>query len=214
MPTRRNRLRPKPKSPLTPSATVPALRYPPRAVIDAMLGAMLTEFRAEPAASSSGTVHFWGFARAADPATHDMAHTAVTLDPDAARSPILESAEWLLRRFAGRLWAFGLAHRTSGELVAGTGAPSSPAECGSDVELAYLCTATIFDARARAYTALSYLHLPEPGQTDTRVHDTREATDTWIDLFDRRAPAAHAWAAAITLDPRANHAAITRLRSV
>ncbi|MCP2291649.1 hypothetical protein [Nocardia amikacinitolerans] len=208
MQPRRNRLRPKTKPPFT--VTGPALRYPSRAVIDAMLGAMLTECRADPAVSGSGTVHFWGFARAADPATHDMAHTAVTIDPEAARSPILESAEWLLRRFGGRLWAFGLAHRTSGELVVEAGA----AQRGSDVEWSDLCTATIFDARARAYTALSYLHLPELGQTPTRVHDTREATETWIELFDRRAPAAHAWAAAITLDPCANRAAIARLRSV
>ncbi|MCP2276367.1 hypothetical protein [Nocardia amikacinitolerans] len=194
----------------TASGTGSILRYPPRAVIDAMLGAMLTECRTDPAASGSGTVHFWGFARAADAATHDMAHTAVVLDPDTARSPILESAEWLLRRFGGRLWAFGLAHRTSGGLVAEAGT----AERGSDAEGSDLCAATIFDARARAYTTLSYLHLGELRQTPTRVHDTREAIETWIDLFDRRAPAAHAWAAAITLDPWANHAAIARLRSV
>jgi hypothetical protein len=44
------------------------------------------------------------------------------------------------------------------------------------------------------------------------VNDTRKSTDAWIDLFDQRAVAAHAWAAAITLDPNGNHAAMARLR--
>ncbi|MEU1550129.1 hypothetical protein [Nocardia sp. NPDC005745] len=76
-----------------------------------------------------------------------------------------------------------------------------------------MCAATIFDARARAYTALTYTHLPELGATPTWVNDTRASTDAWVTLFDQRAVAAHVWAAAITLDPRANYAAITRLRS-
>lgn len=36
-----------------------------------------------------------------------------------------------------------------------------------------MCAATIFDARARTYTSLTYTHLPELGPTPTWVNDTR-----------------------------------------
>ncbi len=161
-------------------------------------------------------IHFWGFARTGDPATHDTAHIAIDPDPDAARSPVLDSAEWLMRRFPGRIWGFGLAYRTFGELFTRPGDALRAARAGRTDQrdtVETICAATIFDARARAYTALTYTHLPELTPPPTWMDDTRETTDTWIDLFDRRSAAAHAWAAAITLDPEANHTAITRLRT-
>ncbi|MEU5758228.1 hypothetical protein [Nocardia sp. NPDC047648] len=179
---------------------------------------MMAERRADSAGSD--TVHFWGFAHAETSTAQDAAHTAIVLDPDAERSPILDSAEWLIRRFTRRVWGFGLAYLTVGEIFPGAdGVPPDAiqaAEAGLLSERATadpMCAATIFDGRARAYTALTYTHLPELGPTPTWVNDTRASTDAWVALFDQRAVAAHVWAAAITLDPRANHAAITRLRS-
>ncbi|WP_039800297.1 hypothetical protein [Nocardia araoensis] len=180
---------------------------------------MLAERRAD--AADPDTVHFWGFARTGDAAAHDAAHTPIVLDPDAERSPILDSAEWLIRRFPGRLWAFGLAYLTVGEMFTGPhGVPHEAIQAAAAGRLAdratadSICAATIFDARGRTYTSLTYTHLPELGPTPTCVGDTREHTDTWIALFDQRAVAAHVWAAAITLDPSANRAAMARLRGL
>lgn len=182
-----------------------------------MLAAMLAERRAD--AADIDTVHFWGFARTENPTAHDAAHLPITLDPEAERSPILDSAEWLVRRFTGRLWGFGFAYRTVGELFTGPdGVPQDAIQAARAGRLSEratadrVCAATIFDARARAYTSLTYTHLPELGPTPTWVSDTRESTDAWAALFDQRAVAAHVWAAAITLDPSANRAAIARLR--
>ncbi|MGY1875002.1 hypothetical protein [Nocardia gipuzkoensis] len=179
---------------------------------------MMAERRAD--AADTDTVHFWGFARTENFAAQDAAHTPIVLDPHAERSPVLDSAEWLIRRFAGRMWGFGLAYLTVGEMFTrAEGVPRDAiraAAAGRMSERATadpMCAATIFDARGRAYTSLTYIHLPELGATPTWVKDTRRSIDTWITLFDQRAVAAHVWAAAITLDPHANHAAIARLRS-
>ncbi|MGO4614805.1 hypothetical protein AB4305_00520 [Nocardia sp. 2YAB30] len=181
---------------------------------------MMAERNADTSDPNIDTIHFWGFASADNLITQEMAHTAIVLDPDAECSPILDSAEWLMRRLPGRLWGFGLAFRTVGEMFTGTdGVPEDAiqaARAGKLNERAgadEMCAATIFDARAYSYTALTYTHLPELGPTPTWVDDTRKSTDTWIALFDRRAVAAHAWAAAITLDPDGNHATIARLRT-
>ncbi|WP_454195612.1 hypothetical protein [Nocardia sp. Marseille-Q1738] len=218
MPKRRNRLRHKPKTPRKPPEST--IRYPPDTIIDALLATMLAERRAAEADPDADALHFWGFASTDDPATQETAHTVIVLDPDAERSPILDSAEWLIHRFPGRLWGFGLAYRTIGEMFTGPGGVPDDAiraatsgrlheRAGADE----MCAATIFDARARTYTSLTYTHLPELGPTPTWVNDTRTNTDTWIELFDQRVVAAHAWAAAITLDPDRNHAAIARLRT-
>ncbi|MEU7764234.1 hypothetical protein AB0B25_03815 [Nocardia sp. NPDC049190] len=125
----------------------------------------------------------------------------------------------VIRRFPGRLWGFGLAYQTVGEIVRGAdGVPRDAIQAATAGRLTERATsdefraATIFDARGCLYTALTYAHVPELGPTPTSVNDTRTSIDTWVDLFDRRAVAAHAWAAAITLDPVRNHAAIARLR--
>ncbi|MGK8525443.1 hypothetical protein ACRS6B_29620 [Nocardia asteroides] len=180
---------------------------------------MMAERRADTA--DADTIHFWGFARTENRTAQDAAHTAIVLDPHAERSPILDSAEWLLQRFAGRLWGFGLAYLTVGEMFsAAEGVPLDAIHAATAGRLSEratadpVCAATIFDARARAYTSLTYTYLPELGATPTWVNDTRESTGTWITLFDQRAVAAHVWAAAITLDPHANRAAIARLRSL
>ncbi|MGY2031687.1 hypothetical protein [Nocardia gipuzkoensis] len=179
---------------------------------------MMAERRAD--AADTNTVHFWGFARTENFAAQDAAHTPIVLDPHAERSPVLDSAEWLIRRFSGRMWGFGLAYLTVSEMFTGAeGVPRDAiraAAAGRMSERATadpMCAATIFDARGRVYTSLTYLHLPELGATPTWVKDTRRSVDTWITLFDQRAVAAHVWAAAITLDPHANRAAIARLRS-
>ncbi|MEV6258207.1 hypothetical protein ACIHAX_09025 [Nocardia sp. NPDC051929] len=208
MPDRRNRPQDKSRKP-----TSSAIRYPPSATIDSLLAAMLAERRAD--AADSDTVHFWGFARTGSATAHDAAHTQIVLDPDAERSPVLDSAEWLIRRFTGRVWAFGLAYLTVGEIFTSPHEAMQAAAAGRSSERATadpICAATIFDARGRTYTSLTYTHLPELGPTPTSVGDTRRCTDAWIALFDQRAVAAHVWAAAITLDPSANHAAIARLR--
>ncbi len=213
MSKRRNRPRPEWRKP-----TNSTIRYPPRATIDSMLTTMMTERRA--GAADTDTVHFWGFAHTESRAAHDAAHVPIVLDPDAERSPILDSAEWLIRRFTRRLWGFGLAYLTVGEMFTGAdGVPPDAIQAAKTGRLSEratsdpVCAATIFDARGRAYTSLTYIHLPELGPTPTWVTDTRESTDTWVALFDQRAVAAHVWAAAITLDPDANHTAISRLRS-
>ncbi|WP_406281664.1 hypothetical protein OH799_17415 [Nocardia sp. NBC_00881] len=181
---------------------------------------MMAERNTDTADPNFDTIHFWGFAGADNLVTQEMAHTAIVLDPDAERSPILDSAEWLMRRLPGRLWGFGLAYRTVGEMFSGSdGVPEDAiqaARAGRLNERAgadEMCAATIFDARGRSYTALTYAHLPDLGPTPTWVNDTRKSTDTWIALFDQRAVAAHVWAAAITLDPDGNHATIARLRT-
>ncbi len=213
MSKRRNRPRHESRKP-----TDSTIRYPPRATIDAILTAMMAERRAD--AADSGTIHFWGFARTENSAAQDAAHTPIVLDPHAERSPVLDSAEWLIRRFAGRMWGFGLAYLTVGEMFTGAeGVPRDAIQAAAAGRMSEratadpMCAATIFDARGRAYTSLTYIHLPELGATPTWVKDTRRSIDTWITLFDQRAVAAHVWAAAITLDPHANHAAIARLRS-
>ncbi|WP_454196202.1 hypothetical protein [Nocardia sp. Marseille-Q1738] len=196
------------------------IRYPPDSTIDAILATMMAERSADTTDSNADSIHFWGFAGTDRPTTQETARTAIVLDPDAERSAILDAAEWLIRRFPGRLWGFGLAYRTIGEMFTGPGGVPHDAvraamagklheRAGADE----MCAATIFDARARTYTALTYVHLPELGPTPTWVNDTRDNTDAWIELFDRRVVAAHAWAAAITLDPGHNHAAIARLRT-
>ncbi|WP_028478996.1 hypothetical protein [Nocardia sp. CNY236] len=196
------------------------IRYPPRVAIDAILTTMMSERRADPAGSNADILHFWGFARTDSPTTHDMAHTTIVLDADAERSPILESAQWLMQRLSGRLWGFGLAYWTVGEMFTGRdGVPREAIDAaiaGQLLERAgahEVCAATIFDARGRSYTSMTYAHLPELGQSPTGVDDTRGCVDTWIDLFDRRAATAHAWAAAITLDPDGNRATLARLRA-
>lgn len=210
MSKRRNRPRPESRK-----QTSPTIRYPPRATIDAMLAAMLAERRAD--AADIDTVHFWGFARTENPTAHDAAHLPITLDPEAERSPILDSAEWLIRRFTSRIWGFGFAYLTVGELFTDS-VPQDAIQAARAGRLSErptadpVCAATIFDARARAYTSLTYTHLPELGPAPTWVSDTRESTDAWVALFDQRAVAAHVWAAAITLDPSGNRAAIARLR--
>ncbi|MEU2035117.1 hypothetical protein [Nocardia amamiensis] len=194
--------------------------YPPHATIDALLATMMAARSADTTDQDPDTIHFWGFASTDNPTTQETAHTAIVLDPDAERSPVLDSAEWLIRRFPGRLWGFGLAYRTIGEMFTGPGGIPDDAiqaamagrlheRAGADE----MCAATIFDARARTYTSLTYTHLPELGPTPTWVYDTRTNTDIWIALFDQRVVAAHAWAAAISLDPNHNHAAIARLRA-
>lgn len=183
-----------------------------------MLTAMMSERGAD--AADADTIHFWGFARTENPTAQDAAHIPIALDPHAERSPVLDSAEWLIRRFAGRMWGFGLAYLTVGEVFTGAeGVPRDALRAAAAGRMSErstadtMCAATIFDARGQAYTALTYTHLPELGATPTWVKDTRESIDTWVTLFDRRAVAAHVWAAAITLDPHANHVAIARLRS-
>ncbi|MGQ4599248.1 hypothetical protein [Nocardia sp. R6R-6] len=201
-----------------PSA--PTIRYPPNATIDALLATMMAEFSTESTNPGLDTLHFWVFAGGNTRTTQQTAHTAIVLDPDAERSPILDAAELLIRRFMVRLWGFGLAYRTIGEMFTGPGAVPPDAiraarasrlheRAGADE----MCAATIFDARGLSYTALTYTHLPELGPTPTWTNDTSANTTAWIELFDQRAVAAHAWAAAITLDPDRNHAAIARLRT-
>ncbi|WP_067468673.1 hypothetical protein [Nocardia amamiensis] len=196
------------------------IRYPPDTAIDAILATMMAERSRDVTDADVDSIHFWGFACTDKPGTQETAHTVIVLDPDAERSPILDAAEWLIRRFHGRLWGFGLAYRAVGEIFAGPGRVPDEAiqaamagklheRAGADD----MCAATIFDARARTYTALTYTHLPELGPTPTWINDTRTDTDTWIELFDQRVVAAHAWAAAITLDPDRNHAAIALLRT-
>ncbi|WP_330228881.1 hypothetical protein OHA40_22625 [Nocardia sp. NBC_00508] len=218
MPKRRKRLRHTPKAHRKPP-TASTIRYPPSATVDAILATMMAERSADTAAPDADTIHFWGFACADHPTTQEAAHTAIVVDPDAERSPILDAAEWLIRRFPGRLWGFGLAYRTIGEMFTGPGGvPQDAIQAAMTGRLHErpaadeVCAATIFDARGFTYTSLTYAHLPELGPTPTWVGDTRTNTESWIELFDRRVVAAHAWAAAITLDPDANHAAIARLR--
>ncbi|MBF6302739.1 hypothetical protein IU459_35180 [Nocardia amamiensis] len=219
MPKRRNQRRHKRKA-SSQAAMAPAIRYPPDIEIDAILARMMAERSSDVTDPDVDSIHFWGFACTDQPGTQETAHTVIVLDPDAERSPILDAAEWLIRRFPGRLWGFGLAYRTIGEMFTGPGGVPQEAiqaavagrlseRAGADEMYA----ATIFDARARTYTSLTYTHLPELGPTPTWVDDTRDNTDAWIESFDRRIVAAHAWAAAITLDPKANHAAIARLRT-
>ncbi|MEV6324731.1 hypothetical protein AB0M45_26615 [Nocardia sp. NPDC051787] len=220
MSKRRNLPRHKSKASQKPPTTGSSIRCPPDAAIDTLLTTMMAERSADTTRPSVDTIHFWGFANTDHPTTQETAHTAIVLDPDAERSPILDSAEWLIRRFTGRLWGFGLAYRTVGEVFTGPeGVPNEVKQAAMAGKLHErdaadeICAATIFDARARAYTALTYTHLPELGPTPTWVNDTRGNTDSWIELFDQRVIAAHAWAAAITLDPHANRDAITRLRT-
>ncbi|MEU7628517.1 hypothetical protein AB0C34_00835 [Nocardia sp. NPDC049220] len=220
MSKRRNRPRHNPTTLRQPERTGPTIRYPPRATIDALLTAMMAERKADTADPNIDTVHFWGFASADNLMAQETAHTAIVLDPDAERSPILDSAAWLMRRLSGRLWGFGLAYRTVGEMFAGTdGVPEDAIRAARSGRLNEragadeMYAATIFDARAWSYTALTYTHLPELGPTPTWINDTRKSTDSWIALFDQRAVAAHAWAAAIALDPDGNHATVARLRT-
>ncbi|WP_040781760.1 hypothetical protein [Nocardia pneumoniae] len=212
MAKRRNKPKTRRKAP-----TAITIRYPPNATIDALLGTMMAERGND---LDTDVIHFWGFASTDHPANQEAAHTAIVLDPDAQRSPVLDAAEWLIRRFHRRLWGFGLAYRTIGEMFTDPGGVPHDAiqaattgtlheRAGADDMYA----ATIFDARGFTHTSLTYAHLPELGPTPTSVNDTRDNTDAWIELFDRRVVAAHAWAAAITLDPETNHAAIARLRT-
>ncbi|WP_228001673.1 hypothetical protein [Nocardia australiensis] len=125
----------------------------------------------------------------------------------------------LLHRFPRHhLWGYGLAYL--GDIYAATsGVPhevvraAQTARLHERLDTETLCTATIFDARAHTYTAVTHPHLPEY-ELPTLVTNTRETTDTtdaWIELFDQNSAAAQAWAAALALDPDGNHADIARL---
>jgi hypothetical protein len=205
---------------------MPVIRYPDRSVVDSLLTTMITRRSSAPDAERE-LVHIWGFTGTGRSGEHNAAGlTPFNPDeiPDTEGSPILEIATRMMEGMGGRLWGFGLAHRTLSEAVSrdighSEGGPSraksitvrrpSNPVVGPNAEEVW--AATIFDARGHEYTYLQYLHMPElePILWDD---DTLSETADWIDRIAQGVIAAHVWAATMALDAVGNEAIVADIQ--
>ncbi len=201
---------------------VPAVRYPSRSTIEALLPAMIARRSSAPAIDPD-LVHVWGFTGTGENDAASAAGFAAFSPGDSvvtAGSPILDIAGRMMTGMGGRLWGFGLAHRAAADAVARgidgdtaeatTPPPSGPPGPSSAEEV---WAATIFDARGREFTQLRYVHLAElePITFDGDTLDQRSTIQDWIDRVEAGVISAHVWAAALALDADRNRAVLGEL---
>ncbi|WP_194817964.1 hypothetical protein [Nocardia sp. XZ_19_385] len=201
---------------------MPGIRYPPRSEIDRILPILMAKriFARVEEPPELKLVHLWALA-SDDTADQHLAWLPVDLDVAAdGPSPILRAAEQLSLQSPTRLWGFGLAYCSVGELFLGPEGPPQDA-----VHAAYegrlrerhtaddICAATIFDARGRAFNCAIYTHMPELGPTnwDDNTLKAAKQTQTWIRHFHLGVISAHVWVAALALDPDRNRNLLKRL---